>query len=451
MLKVGNISQLNEHQYDENWLIVRKPDEIPAYVKHVPRLSPSPELFRKYRETYHAGEFNQEFFEQVYAPQFLKELAEDEQAIEILDELVAASYEKDIFLACYCEDESMCHRSIIAGVLKGMGAKIETDYGYRTYFYCFQIYQKFNNCRNYGWMQLLSLTDAYKTAKRFCRSNWKRHTQIHLIGLGENEGKWVFVFKPFIPDPEGDITVNGIKGYIPTYCGLDMYPIIVEKMTGECWECCYDNHSKENIFNYFLKYDRFHPASVFTGRKSKGKGYLINGVKEPFPSKNYPVEDTDFIFVTQEAMEYWEMFFLAMDVLKYYGSKFPETEEIVYYFPTSFILDQYIDCLYEEMIETGLCSMAFTITLEEGSRQHYLHFYFNGNGSLLNVSDEEYDLRSGHSAVNWIYTIDRTGTSAGSLNINYHDIKERIDAGSTLDILSPDEFALSADWKMEIE
>ena len=72
MIKVGNVSEINEYQYDENWLIVRKPDEIPAFVKHEPLLSPSPELFRKYREAYHAGLFNQEFFDQVYVPQFLK-------------------------------------------------------------------------------------------------------------------------------------------------------------------------------------------------------------------------------------------------------------------------------------------------------------------------------------------------------------------------------------------
>ena len=35
--------------------IVRKSDEVPAFVKHEPLLSPSPELFRKYREAYHTG------------------------------------------------------------------------------------------------------------------------------------------------------------------------------------------------------------------------------------------------------------------------------------------------------------------------------------------------------------------------------------------------------------
>ena len=99
MIKVGNVSEINEYQYDENWLIVRKPDKIPAFVKHEPLLSPSPELFRKYREAYHAGLFNQEFFDQVYVPQFFKELSENAEAMAVLGRLVKESRSKDIFLA----------------------------------------------------------------------------------------------------------------------------------------------------------------------------------------------------------------------------------------------------------------------------------------------------------------------------------------------------------------
>ena len=133
MIKVGNVSELNEYQYDENWLIVRKPDEIPAFVKHEPLLSPSPELFRKYRKAFHAGLFNQEYFDQVYVPQFLKELAMNEKAMGISEVLVTNSFHKDILLACYCEDESMCHRSIIGGVLLGMSADIEKVDKYKRY------------------------------------------------------------------------------------------------------------------------------------------------------------------------------------------------------------------------------------------------------------------------------------------------------------------------------
>lgn len=134
MIKVGNVTELSEAKYDENWLIVRKPDEIPEFVRHEPLLSPSPELFRKYREAYHAGEFNQDFFDQVYVPQFLKELADNKEALAVLHQLAQDSQCKDILLACYCEEESMCHRSIIAGMLLGMSAAIDTNLIYQHYY-----------------------------------------------------------------------------------------------------------------------------------------------------------------------------------------------------------------------------------------------------------------------------------------------------------------------------
>lgn len=142
MLRVGNYLELDKNQYDENWLIVRKPDELPGFVKYVPALSPSPELFRKYRDAFHVGAFNQEFFEQVYVPQFLKELIENTEALSILQSLASVSKEKDILLACYCDVESMCHRSIIAGILLGMGAEIDAEPKYLKYYEQYQILNK---------------------------------------------------------------------------------------------------------------------------------------------------------------------------------------------------------------------------------------------------------------------------------------------------------------------
>lgn len=134
MIKIGSVSEMKPSLYDENWLIVRKPDEVPAFVKHEPLLSPSLELFRSYREAYHAGVFDQEFFDQVYVPRFLQDLSENQEALAVLDSLVKKSKYTDILLACYCEDEAMCHRSIIGGVLLGMGAEIDTKPEYKKYY-----------------------------------------------------------------------------------------------------------------------------------------------------------------------------------------------------------------------------------------------------------------------------------------------------------------------------
>ena len=78
MLTVGSYQEMDQNKYDENWLIVRKPDDfLPEFVKHVPVFSPSPDLFQKYREACQKKMFDQKFFNEVYVPQFVKELAEN--------------------------------------------------------------------------------------------------------------------------------------------------------------------------------------------------------------------------------------------------------------------------------------------------------------------------------------------------------------------------------------
>lgn len=134
MIYIGNELDLDKAKYDENWMIVRKPGELPDFVRHEPALSPSIALFQKYREAYHAGKFDDTFFRQVYVPQFIKELSENHQALSILKMLVELSKEKDILLACYCENEHLCHRSIIAGILLGMHAQIQADEAYIRYY-----------------------------------------------------------------------------------------------------------------------------------------------------------------------------------------------------------------------------------------------------------------------------------------------------------------------------
>ena len=92
MLTVGSYQEMDQNKYEENWLIVRKPDDLPDFVKHIPALSPSPDLFQ--------------------------------------------------MLGCYCETEAMCHRSIIAGILLGMGAEINTRQEYLNYYKLYQMMKK---------------------------------------------------------------------------------------------------------------------------------------------------------------------------------------------------------------------------------------------------------------------------------------------------------------------
>ena len=97
-------------------------------------LSPSKEVFKAYRKAFHLGIFDEEYFQTVYVPHFLDDLVKNQSALEKLGWLCEKSREKNIILGCYCEEEALCHRSIIAGILLGMGAKIETKAEYIKYF-----------------------------------------------------------------------------------------------------------------------------------------------------------------------------------------------------------------------------------------------------------------------------------------------------------------------------
>ncbi len=136
MITTGCIPKINPDDFDEVWWIVRSPDTIPVKEKLVllvSELAPSPELFRDYRQAFHAGRFGTEYFQNVYVPWFLKDLEKNLEAQERLEYLCKESRTKRIALCCYCEDESLCHRSIIAGILLGMGAVIETKEEYLKY------------------------------------------------------------------------------------------------------------------------------------------------------------------------------------------------------------------------------------------------------------------------------------------------------------------------------
>ena len=138
MLRTGNIYTTNTEGFDEVWWIVRKPDIIPVIEKYVPELSPSPELFAEYRSLARIEAFDEEYFLTRYVPQFIKDLSKNEEALALLQQLCEKSRSKDILLCCYCDKEWVCHRSIIAGILLGMGAEIETEKSYLKYYDMFE-------------------------------------------------------------------------------------------------------------------------------------------------------------------------------------------------------------------------------------------------------------------------------------------------------------------------
>lgn len=137
MITIGNIFDTEPAKFDEVWIIcfsVGKIQEMFAIenVKHVPELAPREELFRTYRTLVRENRWNKSSFEKYYVPRFLKDI-QDSSSIKLLKQLVCLSKEKDIRLACFCPDEHLCHRSIIAGILFHMGADIACNQDYRVY------------------------------------------------------------------------------------------------------------------------------------------------------------------------------------------------------------------------------------------------------------------------------------------------------------------------------
>lgn len=130
MVTVTVMSKVDYSIYDEVWAIVRSLKYANQKIKHVPELSPSWSLFKKYLAMRNAGEWNNETFQAVYVPWFLNEMRGKVQQ-KLMNDLF--NTKKHICLVCFCTEEELCHRSIIGGMLQGAGLDVrglEKDYSY---------------------------------------------------------------------------------------------------------------------------------------------------------------------------------------------------------------------------------------------------------------------------------------------------------------------------------
>lgn len=123
MIYITNIRNANPEKYDEIWGIVRSLKNKADYVKHVPELSPSWDLFKKYLALKEAGNWNQTTFDTIYRPQFMREMKAPE-AQKALCELRDAGKEKDICIFCFCPTVNLCHRKLIGEILEYNGINV---------------------------------------------------------------------------------------------------------------------------------------------------------------------------------------------------------------------------------------------------------------------------------------------------------------------------------------
>lgn len=123
MITFTNIRNVTYSDYDEVWAIMRYIKANKNYVQ-VQELAPSYQLFSDYRRLVADNEWNKVTFDHVYVPRFLRSMCARESRNK-LNEL----FQKDkqgirICAFCTCIEEEFCHRSIVAGLLQGVGADV---------------------------------------------------------------------------------------------------------------------------------------------------------------------------------------------------------------------------------------------------------------------------------------------------------------------------------------
>lgn len=129
---INNIKENNE--YDEVWAIVRsfKGSKI-SNLKQMKELAPSSALFYDFlkESKYKDYLFQKDYFKYIYVPRFIAEIGLSNKSQDILNSLIKT--DKNICLVCYCKNEEICHRSIVAGILQHFGVQIKTEEAYNQY------------------------------------------------------------------------------------------------------------------------------------------------------------------------------------------------------------------------------------------------------------------------------------------------------------------------------
>lgn len=177
MITIGSFKDMSD-EYDEIWIIVRSLKSTPyvpnTQVFHVPALSPSPDLFNKYLTWRDNGEWNEDTFQNKYVPQFLYEMYTYE-AQQALNTLIEHGKTHKILLVCYCKDESMCHRSIVMGIIQGICNTCDKEDKSL-------ILSEFENDYSKYYEQYLKFDNKFLSGIQ--RTKWKAETTFYLLVAG---------------------------------------------------------------------------------------------------------------------------------------------------------------------------------------------------------------------------------------------------------------------------
>ena len=132
MLYITSFKNVRKMDYDRAFAIVYSMINVPFELqdKQLECLAPDRILYSWYLSVRdNPNEWNENTFKQTFAEKFVYSLVRNRDAMRCLEILKGVSHlDMKVALCCFCKNECLCHRSILAGILKGMGANVKTDF-----------------------------------------------------------------------------------------------------------------------------------------------------------------------------------------------------------------------------------------------------------------------------------------------------------------------------------
>ena len=143
MLKIISIKDIAK-TIDEGYkvyIIVRALGKAKSLVDdksvfYLPDLSPSFRLLNMKRAWDQCGAWNQDAFIEGFAPEYMLEL-QGKQQKTAMNKIWHDAIEGNVALACFCPDETLCHRSLLLGIFQayeGFPAERSAERNYSPYF-----------------------------------------------------------------------------------------------------------------------------------------------------------------------------------------------------------------------------------------------------------------------------------------------------------------------------
>ena len=93
---------------------------------HLPNTGPPAKLLFAAKDLEKKGLWNREAFLNMYLPQYLSYSKSPESVLEFREIKKYLDDDKNVFYACYCRDEHLCHRSIVKRFFELKGYDVQS-------------------------------------------------------------------------------------------------------------------------------------------------------------------------------------------------------------------------------------------------------------------------------------------------------------------------------------